>query len=48
VAASVAIPAAAAAGEQRLRVRVVYQVCDVRRCESPEAVLLEAPLTVVP
>ena len=36
----------AAAGERRLRLRVVFQLCDLRRCEAPDSVLLEAPLVI--
>jgi hypothetical protein len=37
----------AGAGERRLRVRVVFQACDARRCEAPDSVLLEAPLVIL-
>jgi len=44
VVAPVFVGADAAAGERRLRLRVVFQVCDARRCEAPDSVLLEAPV----
>jgi hypothetical protein len=48
VTAPLTVPREAPAAEKRLRVRVVYQVCDARRCEAPESVLLEAPFRVEP
>ena len=48
IAASLTVPAAEAPGERRLRIRIVYQVCDARRCEPPESALLEAPFTIEP
>jgi hypothetical protein len=42
----VSVASDAAAGERRLRLRVVFQVCDARRCEAPDNVLLEAPVVV--
>ena len=46
VAASMFVAADAAPGERRLRLRVVFQVCDLRRCEAPDSVLLESPVVV--
>jgi hypothetical protein len=34
-------------GERRLRVRVVFQACDARRCQAPESVVLEAPFVIL-
>lgn len=46
--ASLTVSAAEAPAEKHLRIRIVYQVCDARRCESPESALLETPLTIEP
>lgn len=46
VLAPLPLGAEVAAGDLRLRVRVVFQVCDARRCEAPDSALLEAPLTI--
>ena len=46
VVAAIFVPSDAAAGERRLRLRVAFQVCDVRRCEAPSSVLLEAPMVI--
>jgi hypothetical protein len=34
-------------GERRVRLRVRYQACDARQCQSPESVILEAPLAIL-
>ena len=46
VTAPVTLGADAALGERRVRVRVVFQACDARRCDAPDSALLEAPLVV--
>ena len=46
VATSVNVAPDATAGERRLRLSVVFQVCDLRRCEAPDRVLLEAPIVI--
>jgi hypothetical protein len=46
VTAPVTVGAEAVEGERRLRVRVVFQACDARRCDAPDSALLEAPLVV--
>ena len=48
IAASLSVPAAAAPSDKSLRIRIVYQVCDARRCESPASALLEVPFTILP
>jgi uncharacterized protein YyaL (SSP411 family) len=48
IAASLSVPAAEAPADKLLRIRIVYQVCDAHRCESPASALLEAPFTIVP
>jgi uncharacterized protein len=46
IAVPLRIPASAASGEQRVRLRIGFQACDARDCRGPESVLLEAPLTI--
>jgi uncharacterized protein YyaL (SSP411 family) len=46
IAVPLRIPAGAASGEQRVRLRVGFQACDARDCRGPESVLLETPLTI--
>jgi uncharacterized protein len=48
ISASLMVPAGEAPADKRLRLRIVYQVCDARRCESPASALLEVPFTIVP
>jgi uncharacterized protein YyaL (SSP411 family) len=45
---SVAIARDLRAGPQRVRLRVVFQVCDAASCRPPESATLEVPVTVAP
>jgi uncharacterized protein YyaL (SSP411 family) len=40
------VPAGAAPGSTRVRVRVAFQACDARACRAPDSVVIEAPLEV--
>ena len=46
VAVPLRVPAAAARGETRVRLRVSFQACRGQECRAPESALLEAPLAV--